>query len=136
MSAADLNDKCRAFVSANATRNSPTHWFRTLEDQMKGHAGAHCTLHQGSTMCNPCPQVPDLGMIGSPCHPFSTQRADRFVAGSVEAHAECKVAMSQMVNWLCRFEPRIAILEQVMGFDMPECKGAGAETSPKSRHHV
>ena len=136
MSAADLSDKCRAFAVANTTRNSPTHWFRTLEDQMKGHAGTSCMLHKGSGVCNPCPQVPDLGMIGSPCHPFSTQRSDRFSAGSVQAHAECKVAMCDMVDWLCCFEPRIAILEQVMGFDMPEYKGASMDTSPKKRHHV
>ena len=30
---------------------------------------------------------PDLGFVGSPCNPFSTQRAKRFECGSVKEHS-------------------------------------------------
>ena len=131
MSASDCSDKCKSFVFANTAGSCPTHWYQTMEHQTKG--GTCCNLHKGSKVCNPCPYTPDLGLVGSPCHPFSTQRANRFVEGSVAAHSECKVAMEEMLEWLRVFEPRLAILEQVLGFDMPESKGAGPETTPKMR---
>lgn len=30
--------------------------------------------------------IPDLAFVGSPCNPFSTQRAKRFECGSVKEH--------------------------------------------------
>lgn len=131
MSASDRSDKCKSFVFANTVGSNPTHWYETMEDQTKGRNC--CKLHNGSTVCDPCPYTPDLALVGSPCHPFSTQRGNRFVQGSVAAHSECKVAMQEMIEWLHVFEPRIAILEQVLGFDMPESKGSGRECTPKTR---
>lgn len=131
MSAADPNVKCQEFVLENHQRNPPTHWFCTLADQI---AGKPCRLHEfASDGCNGSPCTPDLGLIGSPCHPFSTQRNGRFEPGSVQGHEECKVAMTEMLQWLVKFEPRVAFLEQVAGFDMPETKGGPQSSSPKSR---
>lgn len=130
MSASDCNEKCKEFVWANNEGHTPTHWYASLEDQVRGNQP--CLLHKGSHACDPCPYGADFALVGSPCHPFSTQRADRFEPGTVEAHAECRVAMSEMVSFIQKYEPRVVVLEQVRGFLMPVSKGAGDDT-PKAR---
>ena len=70
------------------------------------------------------PVEADLGMAGTPCHPFSVQAAGRFAAGTVEDHPEYGVAMSSFLDWLQVFEPRCTVFEQVPGFKMPIYKGA------------
>lgn len=73
----------------------------------------------------------DLLFSGSPCDPFSCQRAKRFEDGNVKQHHQFEVTMKQAVDLYGRFEPAKGIFEQVMGFAMPFVKG-GSET-PKQR---
>ena len=129
MSASDPNTKCREFVSANS--RGATHWFSTLEDQM---AGKPCQLHPWSAhgRC-PAPETADLGVIGAPCHPFSVHRAKRRADGSVASHAEYKIMTQQVIKWLQTFQPKVCILEQVLGFGQAEDSrdtGTPLERSP------
>ena len=99
----------------------PTHMFDTLEEQT---AQGPCLLHPRCTGgCKAAPVSPDFAVSGTPCHPFSRQRAKRFAPGSVACHDEFKTTFKSLFEWYVAFEPRCIILEQVMGFDMPEFKG-------------
>ena len=121
MSASDPNYKCcRMLSSSNNRTKVPTHWHRDLEAQIAGKA---CLRHPFASGCDPSPVHVDVGICGTPCHPFSTQRAGRFEPGSVEAHHECDIALGQFIRWLARFQPSVQIFEQVMGFTMPFTKG-------------
>ncbi len=102
----------------------PTHWFRTLTDQSRSKP---CTYHPCSVQCNGAPEEVDFGICGTPCHPYSTQRAGRWAAtgaSSVTAHSEYSVAMSDFFEWFSVFTPRSVVFEQVMGFDKPLYAGA------------
>ena len=116
MSAADPQDKCRVFVESNMQSHKPTHWFADIEAQV---AGAPCARHKYSTGCTASPVTADVGILGSPCHPYSTQRTGRWKSGSVEDHREFQVGMQQFMGWLRRFEPKVQVFEQVLGFNMP-----------------
>lgn len=70
------------------------------------------------------PSDPDLMLVGSPCHPFSTQRSDRYAASSVEDHHEFGVCFESLVSFLKTVEPRVCISEQVEGFNRPIAKGS------------
>ncbi|CAK9085091.1 unnamed protein product [Durusdinium trenchii] len=128
LSASDPDLKCHKFLLANLAHGKPTHWFKNLEDQMKNRP---CCDHRYAQQCQASPVQPDLGICGTPCHPYSTQRANRFAAGSVDEHKEFNVAMEQFLKWFERFEPKALVFEQVMGFQMPFIAG-GSET-PLSR---
>ena len=116
MSAADPQDRCRAFVDANMTSSKPTHWFKDILSQVHNKP---CMRHPYSTSCKACPESPDIGILGTPCHPYSTQRSNRWAEGSVEKHAEFDVSMKQFLAWLEKFEPKAQIFEQVKGFEKP-----------------
>ena len=125
MSCSDPNARCCKFVSQNYPNNKPTHWFHDLDDQYKGRP---CLLHKFSaTGCDPCPTGSgsvDFGITGSPCHPFSQQRTDRFKDASVQSHHEYQTTMSSLLAWSRTFEPKCWVMEQVKGFDMPFKKGS------------
>ena len=72
----------------------------------------------------------DMMFSGSPCDPFSCQRAKRFNDGVV-CHSQFDITMSKVIDMYLRHEPKVGVFEQVMGFTMPFIKG-GVET-PKSR---
>lgn len=76
----------------------------------------------------------DLGICGTPCHPYSTQRAERFKSGSVDSHKEYDVAMEDFFGWFEAFQPRALIFEQVMGLNLPF--EAGGQETPLSRFLV
>ena len=117
MSASDPNYKCLNVISSNFKFQMPTHWFRDLKQQI---SCGSCFRHPFATSsCDPCPVHADIGICGTPCHPYSTQRAGRFQAGSVEKHHECDVALKDFLDWLLRFQPSVQIFEQVLGFTMP-----------------
>ena len=116
LSAADPKSKCMDMVQANLKRKVPTHWFSTLDMQ---RMRLQCTRHPYATTCDACPVSPDIGICGTPCHPFSRQRQGRFLQSSVEDHGEFDVSMSQFFSWMERFEPRAQVCEQVLGFDQP-----------------
>ena len=71
--------------------------------------------------------------MGGPCHPFSTQRADRYSEGSVEAHFEFGITFKHIGDLLWDMEPRAVISEQVEGFDRPIAKGKGPTDTPLKR---
>ena len=127
MSASDMNDECFKFVYNNLTQGAPTHWFPTMHDQVHS---TNCKNHPGSVCCNSIPETPDLYVAGTPCHPFSTQRSDRFQAGSVSNHHEFHVSMTDFADAMAKSEPVIAVAEQVLGFELPLEKGS--TTTPKS----
>lgn len=126
LSASDLKAKCRDFCQANLEGQAPLHWFRSMRDQIEQKA---CTVHPYATECKACSTRPSLGVIGAPCHPFSTARTTRYQAGSVESHREYAATMLDVVDLLAQNEPPIVISEQVEGFDKPYEKGGS--TTPK-----
>ena len=124
MSASDPSMKCRNFVNANL-QSPPKHWFKSMKDQL---ANRGCAEHVGSTFCQACSAQADLAVIGSPCHPYSTQRANRYDGKSVENHPEYSVSMEDTINFIHLYEPKLVVSEQVEGFDKPVT--AGGEITP------
>ena len=116
LSAADPAARCRVFADANLQAQRATHWFKNLEAQT---AGAPCLRHPYSKGCEACPVLADVGILGTPCHPFSLQREGRWKQGSVDAHAEFDVSMCQSLAWMHKFQPAAVIFEQVLGFGKP-----------------
>ena len=115
----------------NMPRTRPTHWFHCLEEQQLQRP---CSLHPAADNCNPCPVDADIGICGTPCHPFSMQRSARFQPQSVEKHHECDVALKHFLTWMETFEPSVQIFEQVLGFSMPF--ETGSQETPLSRLRV
>ena len=102
------------------TENFPasvTHFFPNLQAQV-GADG--CKLHPQHGSCAFFKKPPHLGVIGTPCQPFSRQRCKRSAEGSVRAHAKYDTTFVDMIDWLKCFEPMVAIGEQVAGIDIPE----------------
>ena len=99
MSVAESDESYRAFILANHSDGGGIkHMFKSIEDQMSGS---------------------DLGVLGTPCNPFSKYRRDRFRPGSVESHAQMPLTMEKALEWLLLFQPATAVLEQVEGFLAP-----------------
>ncbi|CAE7926006.1 unnamed protein product, partial [Symbiodinium necroappetens] len=126
--AADINDRFRAYVRCTV-REPVSHFHASMEDQV---SGVCCTLHRGQAGCIGEPAgVVDIAVAGSPCPPFSMQRSKRYLDGSVEQHPLYYVTDDILPRWLVRFEPKFAVLEQVMGFDRPT--EAGQSVTPLQR---
>ncbi len=81
--------------------------FDDVKDQLSFHQH-----HEGMV-------EPDLGITGSPCNPFSTQRAKRWVEGNVANHISFETTMSSVVQFYESLQPKMGITEQVSGFDQP-----------------
>ena len=126
LSASDPKTKCLDFATANFEAQSPLHWYKSMGDQVRGKA---CLKHPTSAGCTACSSEPTLGVVGAPCHPFSTARTSRFEHGSVKAHHEYEATMTDVTSLLETTEPKIVISEQVEGFDKPYI--AGGRESPK-----
>ena len=130
MSCSDPNMQCRGFVKHNYPELAPTH---CLEDQCSHRP---CSMHPYAVDgCDACPTgrgTADFAIAGSPCHPFSQQRSQRFSHMSVEKHHEYRTTMSSLLQWANHFEPKSWVMEQVRGFDMPFEKQA-TETPLKRR---
>ena len=115
MSASDPNVKARDVMEANLAGRA-THWFSSLTSQARR---CPCTVHPFACSCEPAPAVPDLGVSGTPCHPFSQLREGRFSRDSVEQHREFDVGVGQFMEWLSRLQPKCHVFEQVDGFMQP-----------------
>ena len=100
MSAADPQGRCRSFVEANMRSQKPTHWFHDLEAQTESRP---CTIHPYARQCESSPMLADVGICGTPCHPYSFQRVGRHRPGSVQGHAEFEVGM-RMYRMALRLE--------------------------------
>ncbi|CAE7612088.1 unnamed protein product [Symbiodinium necroappetens] len=114
MSVAESDESYRSFISANHNDGGGIkHMFKSMEDQMSGHG---CLLHSGQ-QCHV--EQPDLGVLGTPCNPFSRYRHDRYHAGSVMSHSQLPLTMERALEWLLLFQPATVVLEQVEGFMAP-----------------
>lgn len=116
------------------------HFYPSIEEQVsESTTCCLCTNTLASQLLGPCKpsegQSPDLLLSGSPCDPFSCQRAKRFSDGaektSVEDHSQFDVTMDQVVQLYTKWEPILGIFEQVAGFGMPFV--AGGTECPKDR---
>ena len=130
LSAADPAARCRNFADANMENSKATHWFQDIEKQTQNGA---CLRHEYASTCLACPVGADFGILGTPCHPYSTQRQGRWREGSVETHKEFDISMAQCMDWVQAFQPAAIIFEQVLGFGMP-FHSSTTET-PLSRLH-
>ena len=121
LSASDPNQRCLEFVTENYPDSFPTHWFDTLEAQCKKGPAKACLRHPfAADGCDPCPVGRgnvDFAISGSPCHPFSMQRGNRFE--DIVGHHEYDTTMSSLLDWALFFEPKSWVMEQVQGFDKP-----------------
>lgn len=58
-------------------------------------------------------------VLGTPCNPFSTQRAKRFASGDVKQHVLYKHTFADVFAMLDTYRPATATMEQSFGFDLP-----------------
>ena len=126
--AAEKNLQYQEVIRANNPA-SLKHLWGTVESMLETEGG-RCCLHSGETeTLGPCivPKGASLGVTGSPCNPYSTQRAKRFAEGDVASHCMHNTTMEHVVSFYSRFEPNAGITEQVKGFNMVT-GGADTET--------
>jgi site-specific DNA-cytosine methylase len=112
-SASEPDTSCRSFMAANY---NITHMHYNLESQNAGHK---CLSHPEKASCSP-PQNCDFFIAGTPCPPFSRQRAKRFSHGSVKNHLAYGTTFTEFLDFLLIHEPRAGVFEQVLGFNLPE----------------
>ena len=61
--------------------------YSTLHQVSRGVICENCKGTLSAELCTSDSVLdPDLGFAGSPCNPFSTQRAKRFQTGNVKSH--------------------------------------------------
>lgn len=101
------------------------HLFACLEDQLADRGCLLC----GDECSGPTwdEQHVDFMVLGSPCDPFSVQRSKRYSAGNVKAHSDFATTMEGVVEGFAKFNPTVAIMEQVQGFAKP-FEAGGTET--------
>ena len=111
---AEPHEEFRTFIHANHAE-MVQHMHRTMEDQVQG---CSCLHHAGGRGCEL--SKPDLGILGTPCNPFSGYRKQwRVKPGTVENHKLYDVTFSSALEWLEHFHPPTCVLEQVEGFTSP-----------------
>ena len=81
---------------------------------------SQCTLHPAGLCSRSLTESDDiaLGVTGSPCNPYSTQRNKRFSDGSIAGHSMTDTTMESVVSFYQLYEPHCSITEQVAGFGM------------------
>ena len=94
-----------------------------IEDQLRDSA---CCLHPQAQSCAAVAGHDKVDMLvtGSPCDPFSVQRTKRFNEDAVKSHPDFETTMSSVVAMYQKYEPKVGVLEQVKGFNMPFHSGA------------
>ena len=114
--AAETNPKYQDFIRQNQGSRLQ-HMFGSLESMLQP---GHCVLHRDGMNCcvNPREDNISLGVTGSPCNPFSTQRTKRFADGSISSHAMSDTTMESVIGFYTKWEPHAGITEQVSGFCM------------------
>lgn len=106
----------RQFIAANYETK---HLHKTFSDQNDCKA---CTLHAPGSSCGR-PKHVDLAIMGTPCDPFSEQRAKRYHDGTVRHHPLYDVTFKDAMHLLTsRNSPNAVILEQVLGFNKGETR--------------
>ena len=101
---------------------------KSMEEQLEG---CGCVLHPEGVCSFSLTTDPDIAVTGTPCPPYSRQRAKRTVEGSVKSHPLHQVTNETLPNWIALTEPKPVILEQVLGFAQ-KCD-ANDEASPMVR---
>ncbi|CAE7942569.1 unnamed protein product [Symbiodinium necroappetens] len=115
LAAAEKQPEYRRVIQANHGSRLQ-HLYETLEDMLEEKT---CTKHPDCERCRvDSAGGISLALTGSPCNPFSKQRAKRFRDQSVQHHRMTETTMSGVVGLYLKWEPRAAIMEQVRGFDM------------------
>ena len=124
----------RRFFMDNFPSKAFTHVFETMEGQVDPKVSC-LSCAQTNTACEDSCRatlpIIDLMVTGSPCDPFSVQRAKRWCNGSVKSHEDYSVTMSAVLQMYTKYEPHVGIFEQVKGFTMPLV--AGGTTTPYDR---
>ena len=118
---AEKNLQYQSVIKENNISNVK-HLWGTLESMV---AGESCLLHPGAKCC--VHQDVKLGVTGSPCNPYSTQRSKRFHDGGVVTHEMNDTTFKDVISYYQKFEPHTCVTEQVMGFQM-----ATSTTDPQS----
>lgn len=124
-----VSEPCRAYREfCLANHENIAHVHLSMADQIHGAAcERHCHAENCVIHCEPM-----LAVLGTPCPPFSVQRAKRFKAGTVQQHKAYKTTFESALLFLETFNPVTAVLEQVTGFDQFET--AGDTMTPLGRH--
>ena len=120
--ACDPTPECLDMVAANF---EPQHMHRTIEEQ---NAGRPCLKHPKARSCQMAGA--DLLVMGPPCPPFSQQRSKRLREGTVKNHPAFNVTWNCAFSAITSKKHRAVIMEQVVGFDMPE---KGEDETPMCR---
>ncbi|CAE7816659.1 unnamed protein product [Symbiodinium sp. CCMP2456] len=115
-----VSEPCRAYREfCLANHENIAHVHLSMADQIHGAAcERHCHAENCVIHCEPM-----LAVLGTPCPPFSVQRAKRFKAGTVQQHKAYKTTFESALLFLETFNPVTAVLEQVTGFDQFETAG-------------
>jgi site-specific DNA-cytosine methylase len=125
-STSECNPTFRQLAQANYIVN---HVHETLSDQVEEQP---CLLHYANAETCKLPEC-DLGVMGTPCQPYSHQRVKRNHKGSVKEHPLYKVTFTDGLGMVEK-NHKALVLEQVIGFDDPE--DADDQASPMKRHKV
>ena len=120
VSCSEKSPEYRKLLRANHA-DALEHLFETAEDQVAEAGPCLLCQERGSGLCRPSATSTGVELLvaGSPCDPFSTQRAHRFRPNAVSTHADYAVTMKTVINLYLQWQPCIGILEQVMGFLKP-----------------
>ena len=107
------------FSKANCS-DKLLHWFSDAESSLEN--SGHCYLH--NQVCSVAPQPCDLLVFGSPCAPFSDQRATQ-ATQPPQAHPLFKLTFGMdgtgsALEHVARHCPKLFVGEQVMGFSRPD----------------
>jgi len=122
INASDMKSTSHDIVMANFG-DAVQHFYNTLDDQVVQDTG--CSVHGNHCMSqsgrdNPGLLHPMLGVIGTPCQPFSRQRTKRSAEGSVAGHSKFPTTFKDLLAWLETYEPQCGTCEQVEGFTQAE----------------
>ena len=124
-SASEANEAYRDFCAANHP-DCITHFFDDIERQLASSQARPCLLCRDKGIVCSESSLPsiDLLVAGSPCDPYSVIRQKRFSDGNAKRHRDYNATMSSVTAMLQKYGPKVAVLEQVLGFNMPfEAKG-------------
>ena len=124
--ASEANPAFRSVIQANF---AVEHLHSTMMQQVDGEK---CLLH-AKTSCGCSLQSCDLCIFGTPCNPFSEMGTKRYRDGSIAQHVLAPVTFRDAKNMIVSGNHKAIVMEQVAGFDKPECAGSGKDTTPMRR---
>ncbi|CAE7303180.1 unnamed protein product [Symbiodinium sp. CCMP2592] len=125
-----ISEPCAEYRSFTLHNHSGIfHAHETIRKQIQGCA---CTRHPHSEACV-VDSSPAFACLGTPCKPFSVQRAKRFKT-SPQDHSAYAITFTDAVDFFETFTPVTACFENVEGFDMPDrSQKDGCDDTPMER---